>query len=87
MCSPERQRETESEESLPTGDGHAAIPSPPFSSQDLGHARTRARCEFKPPSLGFESWSTTWESSDIAIRPTAGPEQQFFYFLHLRIDL
>ena len=42
----ERDIETESEKSPPWGDGHAAIPSPPFSSRDLGHARTRARREF-----------------------------------------
>ena len=42
----ERDRETESEKSPPRGDGHAAITSPPFSSQDLGHTRTRARREF-----------------------------------------
>ena len=50
----ERDRETESEKSPPRGDGHASIPSPPFSSQDLGHTRTRAPCEFKPPGPGRE---------------------------------
>ena len=55
----------------PGGDGHAAIPSPPFSSRDLGHAHTRARREFNPPGPGLELWSTTWESSDIAIILTA----------------
>ena len=38
----ERDIETESEKSPPRGDGHPAIHSPPFSSRDLGHARTRA---------------------------------------------
>ena len=42
----DRDRETESKKSPPRGDGHAAIPSPPFSSRDLGHARTPARREF-----------------------------------------
>ena len=41
----ERDIETESEKSPPRGDGHAAIPSPPFSSWDLGHARIRAQRE------------------------------------------
>ena len=44
--SPDRDIETESKKSPPRGDGHAAIPSSPFSSRGLGHARTRARCEF-----------------------------------------
>ena len=70
----ERDREIESEKSPPRGDGHAAIPSPPFSSRDLGHARTRAQHEFKPPGPGLDLWSTTWESSDIAITLTAGPK-------------
>ena len=69
----ERDRETESEKSLPRGDGHAAIPTPPFSSQDLGHACTRTQREFKPPGPGFEPWSTTWESSGVAIMLSAGP--------------
>ena len=71
------KRETESEKSPPTGDGHAAIPSPPFSSQGLGHARTRARHEFKPPGLGLGLRLTTWESSDIAITLTAGPKLHY----------
>ena len=60
MCSPERQRdrETESEKSPSRGDGHVAIPSP-FSSRDLGHARTHTQREFKPPGPGLELWSTT----------------------------
>ena len=74
----ERDIETESEKSLPRGDGHAAIPSPPFSSRDLGHARTRAWCEFKPLGLGRELRLTTWESSDIAIMLTAGPQKCIF---------
>ena len=41
----ERDREIESEKSPPREDGHAAIPSPPFSSRDPGHARTHARRE------------------------------------------
>ena len=69
----ERDREIESRKSPPSGDGHAAIPSPPFSSRDLGHVRTCARREFKPPGPGLEPRSTTWESSDIAITLTAGP--------------
>ena len=68
-----RETETESEKSPPRGDGHAAIPSPPFSSQDLGHARTCTQHEFKPPGPGLKPQSTTWESSDIAITLTAGP--------------
>ena len=67
----ERDRQTESKKSPPRADGHAAIPSLPFSSWDLGHACTCAQCEFMP--LGLKLWSTTWESSDIAITPTAGP--------------
>ena len=50
----ERDIETESEKSPPRGDGHAAISSPPFSSWDLGHARTRARHESKPLGPGLE---------------------------------
>ena len=70
---PERERETESEKSPPRGDVHAAIPFPPFSSWDLGHACTGTRHEFKSPGLGLEPQSTMWESSDIAITPSAGP--------------
>ena len=51
VCAParqtERDRETESEKSPPRGDGHATIPSPPVSSQDLGHSRTHAWHEFQ----------------------------------------
>ena len=72
-------RKTESEKSPRRGDGHAAIPSPSFSSWDLGHARTHAQHEFKPPGLGLEPWLTTWESSDIAITLTAGPSVFIFY--------
>ena len=68
----ERQRDRK-REITPQGDGHAAIPSPPFSSRDLGHAHTRARREFKSLGPGLEPQSTTWESSDIAIMVTAGP--------------
>ena len=75
----ERDIQTESEESPPRGDGHAAIPSPPLSSRDLGHACTRARREFKPPGPGRKPWSTTWESSDIAIMLTAGPKEVYIY--------
>ena len=78
MCACQRDRETESEKSPPRGDGHATIPSPPFSSHDLGHARTCAWCEFKPPSLGLELWLTTWEPSDIAIMLTTGPPKVYF---------
>ena len=53
VCACQKDREAESEKSLPRGDGHAAIPSPPFSFQDLGHTCTRAWCEFKPPGLGL----------------------------------
>ena len=77
-----RKTETESEKLPPRGDGHAAIPSPLFSSQDLGHACTRAWREFKPPDPGLEPRSTTWESSDITIRPTAGP--RFLYLIAKR---
>ena len=72
MCTLARKRETEKEESPPRGDGHAAIRSP-FSSWDLGHTRTCTQREFKPPGPGLEPQSTTWESSDIAITLTAGP--------------
>ena len=61
----ERDREIESEKSPPRGDGHAAIPSPPFSSRD--HVCTRAQCEFKPPGPGLELRLTSWEFSNIAI--------------------
>ena len=73
----ERNRETESEKSPPRGDGHTAIPSLPFSSQYLEHACTHAWREFKPLGPGLELWSTTWESSDIAITSTAGPNHIF----------
>ena len=68
----ERQRDRK-REITSRGDGHTAIPSPPFSSWDLGHARTRARHEFKPLGLGLEQQSTTWEFSDIVIMLTADP--------------
>ena len=55
----ERQRDRKREINPPRGDGHATIPSPPFSSPDLGHARTCTWGEFKPPGLGLEPWSTT----------------------------
>ena len=78
MCArqTERDRETESKKSSPRGDGHAAIPSPPFSSRDLGHARTRTRHEFKPLGPGLEPRLTMWESSDVAITLTAGPNDE-----------
>jgi len=69
----ERDWETESEKSSPGGDGHATIPSPPFSSWDLGHACTCTLCEFKSLGLGLEPWSTPWEFSDIAVMPSADP--------------
>ena len=78
MNSPERKRETESEKSPPVGDGQGAIPSPPFSSWDLVHARTCAWHEFKPPGPGIKLWSTMWEFSDIVITPTAGPHDLSF---------
>ena len=53
-------------------DDHATIPSPPLSSRDLRHAHTRAQHEFKLPGLRLEPQSTTWESSDVAIAPSAG---------------
>ena len=76
----ERDRETESNKSLLRGDGHATIPSPPFSSWDLGHACTSTQHEFKPPGLGLEPWSTMWESSDITITLTADHCFLFFFF-------
>ena len=45
----QRETETESEKSPSRGDGHTATPSLPFSSRDLGRARTHAQREFKPP--------------------------------------
>ena len=68
----EGDREIESEKSPPRGDGHAAIPSSPFSSRDLGHAHTCAQREFKPPGLGLEPCSTRWEPCDVTIMPSAG---------------
>ena len=70
----ERDRERESEKSPPREDGHVSIPSPPFSSHDLGYTCTCVWHEFKPPGLGLEPRSTTWESSNIAITLTAGPD-------------
>ena len=67
----ERQRDRK-QEITPRGDGHTAIPSPPFSSQDLGNACTCAWHEFKPSGPGLELWSTTWEFSDRAMTLTAG---------------
>ena len=69
----ETERDRESEKSPPRVDGHATIPSPPFSSEDLGHARTRTWREFELPGPGLKPWSATWESSDTAITLTAGP--------------
>ena len=71
----ERDRETESEKSLPRGDGHAAIPSP------LGILGTHVHMpgvSFKPPGPGHEPQSTTWESNDTAITLTAGPKGFLF---------
>ena len=42
------------------------------------HTHTRAQREFKPLGLGLELRSTTWESSNIAITPTAGPLSIFY---------
>ena len=71
MCArqKERDRETESEKSAPRQYCN------PFSSRDLGHAHAHARAhhELKSPGLGLKPQSTTRESSDIAIMPTAGP--------------
>ena len=77
MSSSERERQTESEESPPRGDGHTTIPSPPFSSWDLVLVHTCPRNEFKPPGLGLELRSATWGFSDIAITLTAGPSFGF----------
>ena len=74
-----RDREIESKKSTPRGGGHAAIPSPPFSSRHLGYACTCTRCELKPPGLGLELLSATWEFSDITITLTAG--LNLIYFL------
>ena len=70
MHSPERERQRDRKlEIIPRGDGHAVIPSSPFSFWDLGH--THARHEFKPPGLGLEPQLTTWESNNIAITLTS----------------
>ena len=78
--SPDRQRHRDRKREItPRGDGHAAIPSP-FSSP-LGILGTHAHApsvRFKPPGLGHEPRSTTWESSDIAITPTAGSQEEQF---------
>ena len=68
----------------PRGDGHATIPSPPFSPWDLGHAHTCFQREFKPQGPGLKPPLTTRESSYTAITPTAGPylfifERDFSY--------
>jgi len=70
----ERQRDRKREITPPPPgeDGHTAIPSSPFSSKDLGHIGTGTQHEFKPPGPGLEPWSTTWESSDLPITPSAG---------------
>ena len=68
----ERDGETESKKSPLQGNDHTTLSSPPFSSQDLGHARTRAQLDFQAGGLGLELPSTMWESSNIAITLTAG---------------
>ena len=63
MCTHQKDRERQRErkrEITPWGDGHATIPSPPFSSQDLGHTGTCAWHEFQSLGLGLELQSTTW---------------------------
>ena len=52
VCLPERQRQGDRKQEItppPREDGHATIPSPPFSSRDLGYAGMHAQREFKPP--------------------------------------
>ena len=69
----ERDIETESEKSLPRG--MATLQSLLLHSP-LGILGTHAHVpgmSFKPLGPGREPWSTTWESSDIAITLTAGP--------------
>ncbi|ELV12918.1 Serine/arginine-rich splicing factor 2 [Tupaia chinensis] len=64
------------------GDGHAAIPSPPFSSRDLGHARTRAR---RHPHWNDDTYlKHRWKSHHPEVREEreagaqsrGGPEQE-----------
>ena len=74
----ERDRETESEKS-PLG-GMVTLQSLLLHSplRILGTHAHVPGVSFKPPGLGHELWSTTWESSDIAITLTAGPTTDFF---------
>ena len=74
----ERDIERESKKSPLRGDGHVAILSPSFSSWDLGHARICDQHEFNPPGPGLTPRSTTWDSRDIAIMLTAGPQVHVF---------
>lgn len=58
VCAPARERKVES---TLYGHGHTIIPSPPFSSQDLGHTQMPG-IFFKLSSLGLEPHS---QSCDI----------------------
>ena len=80
MCAHQRDRETETEnEQLPPG-GMAKPESLLHSPlRILGMHTHMPGVSFKPPGLGLKLWSTTWESSDIAITPTAGPLFVCFY--------
>ena len=58
MPSLERDRNGEGEKSSLGADGHATVPSPPFSSQDCRHVHAYE------PGVSF---MTTWKSSDVTI--------------------
>ena len=80
----ERDGETEMEQSFPRWGGPATISCLPFSSQGLGHARTHIHRVFQPPGTGLKPWSTTRESSDIAMTPCVGPSiKPYFYLLQV----
>ena len=84
MRSPDRQRETERQKARNQSPGVMATPQSLLLHSPLRilgthtHTHTRAQREFKPPGPGLELQSTTWQSSDIAIIPTAGPAQHYF---------
>ena len=70
------EREAESEESPPGGYGHATIPSPPFSSWDLGHARTCTLHNLKGIGSGTRT-AVDYIGSNIAITLTTDPPSMF----------
>ena len=77
---PDRQRQTERQKVRNHLPGGMATPQSLLLHSPLGILGTHTHVpgmSFKPPGPGRELWSTTWESSDIAITLTADSQVKF----------